>query len=127
MAHLLRQKKGDLVGKTKRGKGTKIMALVDGNGLPLAIDIESASPSEVKLIERLIDKAATEYVPNKLIYDKAADGRRWGCGGACGGVRKGSACIIASERLTRGDKAKGVSRRSTEVLQLFEPVALLVL
>ena len=73
MAHLLRQKKGDLVGKTKRGKGTKIMALVDGNGLPLAIDIESASPSEVKLIERLIDKAATEYVPNKLIYDKAAD------------------------------------------------------
>ena len=49
------------------------MALVDGNGLPLAIDIESASPSEVKLIERLIDKAATEFVPNKLIYDKAAD------------------------------------------------------
>ena len=49
------------------------MALVDGNGLPIAIDVETASRSEVKLIERLIDKAATEFVPNKLIYDKAAD------------------------------------------------------
>lgn len=49
------------------------MALVDGNGLPLAIDIEAANHAEVNLIEPLIDSAATEYVPNKLIYDRAAD------------------------------------------------------
>jgi len=49
------------------------MALVDGNGLALGIDIESASPSEVKLIERLIDQTATEFAPNKLIFDKAAN------------------------------------------------------
>ena len=30
-----RQKKGDGVGKTKRGKGTKIMGLADAGGLPL--------------------------------------------------------------------------------------------
>src|ERR1700712_510007 len=34
-----RQKRGDLIGPTKRGKGTKLMLLVDGAGLPLAVDI----------------------------------------------------------------------------------------
>ena len=49
------------------------MALVDGNGLPIAIDVDSANRSEVNLVESLIDNANTEYVPDKLIYDKAAD------------------------------------------------------
>ena len=30
------KKGGDRIGPTKRGKGTKVMAIVDGNGLPLA-------------------------------------------------------------------------------------------
>jgi hypothetical protein len=38
------KKRGDGVGKTKRGKGTKIMGLTDAGGLPLAIDATSASP-----------------------------------------------------------------------------------
>ena len=41
----LGEKGGDLVGPTKRGKGTKLMVLVDGAGLPLAVDVESASPA----------------------------------------------------------------------------------
>src|SRR5271155_3156954 len=45
------QKRGRLVGKTKRGKGTKIMGIADGHGLPLALRAESASPAEVKLVE----------------------------------------------------------------------------
>ena len=49
------------------------MVLTDGNGLPLAIDVEAANRAEVTLIERLLDSAITDYVPNKLIYDKAAD------------------------------------------------------
>lgn len=73
MARLPQQKRGDCVGKTKRGKGTKIMVLADANGLPLAIEIESAQKSEVNLIESLLDSAATPHVPDKLIYDKAAD------------------------------------------------------
>jgi transposase len=49
------------------------MILADGTGLPLAVDIESASPAEVTLIEPLIDEAVTPYVPSRLIYDRAAD------------------------------------------------------
>ena len=49
------------------------MVLVDGTGLPLAVDVESASPAEVTLIEPLLDQAVTEYVPDRLIYDRAAD------------------------------------------------------
>ncbi|TWT33852.1 Transposase DDE domain protein [Posidoniimonas corsicana] len=49
------------------------MVLADGGGLPLSIDIASASEAEVNLIEPLLDSSATTHVPNKLIYDKAAD------------------------------------------------------
>ena len=49
------------------------MVLVDGNGLPLAVDISVASPADVTLIEPLLDQAATTYVPRRLIYDRAAD------------------------------------------------------
>src|SRR5580700_11468951 len=44
------QKRGRCVGKTKRGKGTKIMGLADSHGLPLALRAESASPAEVTLV-----------------------------------------------------------------------------
>jgi hypothetical protein len=40
------------VGKTRRGKGTKIMAISDAYGLPVAAHIASASPHEVKLVAR---------------------------------------------------------------------------
>jgi transposase len=48
------------------------MVLVDGKGLPLAVDVDSARPAEVTLIETLLDQAVT-YVPPRLIYDRAAD------------------------------------------------------
>ena len=49
------------------------MLLVDGAGLPLAIDIHSASPAEVGLIEPLLEEAVTDDIPPRLIYDRAAD------------------------------------------------------
>ena len=49
------------------------MVLVDGAELPLAVDVDSASPAEVGLIEPLIDEAVTPYVPERLVYDRAAD------------------------------------------------------
>jgi len=61
------------VGKTKRGKGTKIMVVVDGKGLPIGIDIVSASPNEVTLIERLLDKRVVRRRLPRLLYDRAAD------------------------------------------------------
>src|ERR1700687_3638341 len=44
-----REKRGCGVGKTKRGKGTKWMVVVDGRGLPLGDYLHSASPAEVRL------------------------------------------------------------------------------
>ena len=49
------------------------MAIADASGVPVAVDIESASPHEVKLVEATIDSGFTEYAPNKLIGDKAYD------------------------------------------------------
>ena len=67
------KKRGLAVGKTKRGKGTKIMAITDASGIPVAACVESASPHEVKLVEKTIDSSFTPYAPDKLIGDKAYD------------------------------------------------------
>ena len=61
------------MGKTKRGKGTKLMAVADGFGLPLAILTESASPHEIKLVERTICERFTDERPQRLIGYKAYD------------------------------------------------------
>ena len=70
------QKRGRLVGKTKRGKGTKIMGIADGHGLPLALRTESASPAEVKLVPATLEARIVAEVPQRLIGDKAYDSDR---------------------------------------------------
>ncbi len=67
------QKGGAGVGKTKRGKGTKIMGLADAEGLPLAIDAGSASPHEVGLVEATLDASFLDELPSRVIGDKAYD------------------------------------------------------
>ena len=63
-----------MVGPTRRGKGTKTMILTDGHGVPLGVDTESASRNECVLVERLLDRAILpDVVPQRLIYDRAAD------------------------------------------------------
>ena len=61
------------MGKTKRGKGTKLMAVADRFGLPVAILAESASPHEVRLVEKTVCERFTDERPEKLIGDKAYD------------------------------------------------------
>jgi len=61
------------VGPTKRGKGTKIMAMADRAGLPLAIDVASASPHETTLVEPLLASGFTAALPARLIGDRAYD------------------------------------------------------
>ena len=46
------------VGKTKRGKGTKWMVVVDGQGTPLGVHLDSVSPAEVSLLEQTLDTIA---------------------------------------------------------------------
>lgn len=48
------QKGGDGVGKTKRGKGTKWMVVVDGQGVPLGNHLDRASPAEVTLVNQTL-------------------------------------------------------------------------
>ena len=67
------KKRGDGVGKTKRGKGTKIMGLTDAFGLPIAVDTTSASPHEVTLVDTTLDACFLEHVPEKVIGDRAYD------------------------------------------------------
>jgi transposase len=76
-----REKGGDAVGKTKRGKGTKCMVVVDGEGVPLGATIHSASPAEVKLLEGTMNTIAVprngpgrpRSKPDRVIADKAYD------------------------------------------------------
>ena len=42
---------GDEIGPTKRGKGVKIMAIVDRQGLPLAVSTHAANHHEVTLVQ----------------------------------------------------------------------------
>ncbi len=43
------------VGTTKRGKGTKWMVGVDGQGVTLAKHMDSAPPSQGKLLEKTLN------------------------------------------------------------------------
>ncbi|MGR0482535.1 MAG: IS5 family transposase [Candidatus Electronema sp. V4] len=61
------------VGRTKRGKGSRIMAVADAVGLPVAVCLASASPHEVKLVEAALDSLFISGLPEKLIGDKAYD------------------------------------------------------
>jgi transposase len=64
---------GPAVGKTKKGKGSKIMAIVEANGLPVAVAIDSANPHEVKLVEQTLKARFVETKPEHLIGDNAYD------------------------------------------------------
>jgi transposase len=67
------EKGGFAVGKTKRGKGTKLMVIADATGLPLAVHAASASPHEVTLVEATLAQTLTVGQPRRLIGDRAYD------------------------------------------------------
>jgi hypothetical protein len=48
------QKGGQGVGLTRKGKGTKWMVVTDGNGLPLAVLLDSAQKAEITLAEETL-------------------------------------------------------------------------
>ncbi len=67
------QKGGAGVGKTKRGKGSKIMVVADSAGTPVAIHVSSASPHESQLVESTLAARFVASEPERLIGDKAYD------------------------------------------------------
>jgi transposase len=56
------KKRGQEIGLTRHGKGTKIMLAVDGHGTPLGVQVASAQKAEVQLAESTL---ATIRVPRK--------------------------------------------------------------
>ena len=62
-----------LLAKQNAAKAPRSWQLQTLGGFPVAADIESASPHEVKLVESTIDSGFTQYAPNKLVGDKAYD------------------------------------------------------
>jgi transposase len=68
-----REKRGDKVGKTKRGKGSKVMLLVDGNGTPLGVHVDSASPAEVRLVQQTLDTLPEQGHPERIVADLGYD------------------------------------------------------
>jgi transposase len=68
------------VGLTKKGKGTKWMLVIDGNGLPLGFHLDSANTAEVRLAEQTLDTISVgrshgrpRRRPDKLVADRAYD------------------------------------------------------
>jgi transposase len=67
------EKRGSCIGKTKRGNGSKLMAVADGAGVPLAVYTTSASPHEVTLVHDTLKERFFRQKPLRLIGDRAYD------------------------------------------------------
>jgi transposase len=64
---------GAEIGPTRRGKGLKIMAIVDRHGLPLSVSTHAANHHEVRLVQLCFDFYMIEAKPENLIGDRAYD------------------------------------------------------
>jgi transposase len=87
---------GAAVGKTKRGKGSKIMVVADRQGLPIAVHVESATPHEVTLVHATLAERFVSPLPKRLIGDNAYESDRLDAELARRGVE-----LIAPHRRTR--------------------------
>jgi hypothetical protein len=63
---------GARVGKTKRGKGSKIMAIADRQGLPVAVHVESATPHEIRLVVATLAERFVSQLPERLIDSRSS-------------------------------------------------------
>jgi len=52
------------VGRTRKGKGTKCMVLVDGQGVPLGVHLSAATPAEHSLALATLEERVTERQPD---------------------------------------------------------------
>jgi len=64
---------GEAIGRGYKGKGTKIMAIVDRKGLPTAIAAFSNEHHEVKLVQMTLEFSVVEASPERIIGDAAYD------------------------------------------------------
>lgn len=74
------KKEGEAVGLTRKGKGTKWMLVVDGQGIPRGLHLASAQKAEVTLAERSLDavrvprrRGRPKQRPERLVADRGYD------------------------------------------------------
>ena len=58
------------MGKTKRGKGSKGMAVTDAGGVVLSVSVQCASPHEGTLVEKTLEERLVGELPENLSGDK---------------------------------------------------------
>jgi transposase len=77
------------------------MAIADRHGLPLAVDLASASPAEVRLVISTLEARFLPELPERLIGDRAYDSHPLAAQLAEGGVE-----LIAPNRINRTVKTQ---------------------
>ncbi len=82
MVALCQQKGGTAVGLTRKGKGTKLMIVADGEGLPIGFLLESVPKSEIQLAGPTLSsvrvtgrRGRPRSRPSRLICDRGYDSR----------------------------------------------------
>jgi hypothetical protein len=105
---------GDGIGKTRRGKGVKILAIVERQGLPLSVSTHAANHHEVTLVPLRFDFYMLEAKPEHLIGDRAYDSD-----GLDDDLKQDGVDMIAPHRSTRKLKTQDGRRLlSDRVLKL---------
>ncbi|CBK41520.1 putative Transposase [Nitrospira defluvii] len=87
---------GEAVGLTKRGKGVKVLAIVDRHGLPLSVSTHAATHHVVTLVQLRFDFYMLEAKPEHLIGDRADDSD-----GLDDDLKQDGVNLIAPHRSTR--------------------------
>ena len=107
------------MGKTKRGKGTKIMAVADSAGLPVAVCAESATPHEVTLVQRTLAEIFVAEPIERLIGDNAYDSDNLDLELAETGVEMIAPHRSSRKRLTQDGRPLRRYRRRWKIERLF--------
>jgi transposase len=120
------KKGGEYVGLTRKGKGTKWMLVVDGNGLPLGFHLDSANRAEVRLAQQTLDTISVARArgrpkrrPEKLVADRGYDSSTFRQALRRRGIRM---CIPAKRRPVtwKAKRGRPVVARKDDYRQRFK-------
>jgi transposase len=109
------KKGGEKVGLTKKGKGTKWLLVVDGNGLPLGFHLDRANTAEIRLAKQTLDTISVSRArgrhnrrPEKLVADRGYDSSAFRCVLRRRGIKM---CIPPKRRPARWKAKRGLRLR----------------
>ncbi|MFO1051195.1 MAG: IS5 family transposase [Planctomycetota bacterium] len=102
-----REKRGDAVGLTKRGKGSKLAVLVVGEGFPVGVQLAAANEGETSLAQPTVEEVARlagddpTCWPVRIIADKGYDSDELRAAFASVGIQ-----LLAPHRSNRTAKSR---------------------